>query len=180
MATLTCQAIGWSSYLTMVSFLIKSAQRKRCGPAKTSLFGKISQNFLGKMTTIIHSLWKMYAPSCKAVDYLPRYLTMLSVCLKSVCGESYGSTKTGVQAIFFTKMHSIPFHSLLPNGLLLAMGFTYPPLNWLSLHSYFLHIHTLFFFKFAALSFALVNTRIKMWDHGWIARSPKNIPMPLD
>ena len=25
--------------------------------------------------------------------------------------------------------NSIPFHSLLPNGLLLAMGFTYPPWN---------------------------------------------------
>ena len=31
----------------------------------------------------------------------------------------------------FSKMHNIPFHSLLPNGLLCAMGFTYPPWNWL-------------------------------------------------
>ena len=84
------------------------------------------------------------------------------------------------QTSVFSKMLSIPFHSLIPNGLLLAMGFTYPPWNWLSMQSYFLHSHTSFFFKFAALSFALVNTRIKMWDHGWISRSPKNIPIPFD
>ena len=59
-----------------------------------------------------------------------------------------------------SKMHSTPFHFLLPNDLFLSMGFTYPPWNWLFVESYFLHNHTLFFFKFAALSFALVNTRI--------------------
>ena len=30
------------------------------------------------------------------------------------------------QTSVFSKMHNIPFHSLPPNGLLLAMGFTYP------------------------------------------------------
>ena len=37
--------------------------------------------------------------------------------------DTISKDQTGV----FSKMHSIPFHSLLPNGLLLAMGFTYPP-----------------------------------------------------
>ena len=42
--------------------------------------------------------------------------------------DTISKDQTGV----FSKMHSIPFNSLLPNGLLLAMGFTYPPWNWLS------------------------------------------------
>ena len=42
--------------------------------------------------------------------------------------DTISKDQTGV----FNKMHSIPFHSLLPNGLLLAMGFTYPSWNWLS------------------------------------------------
>ena len=42
----------------------------------------------------------MHAPSGKAVAYLPGYLTIVSFFLKSVCGESYGSSKTGVQALF--------------------------------------------------------------------------------
>ena len=42
--------------------------------------------------------------------------------------DTISKDQTGV----FSKMHNIPFHSLLPNGLLLAMGFTYPPCNWLS------------------------------------------------
>ena len=37
--------------------------------------------------------------------------------------DTTSQDQTGV----FNKMHSIPFHSLLPNGLLLAMGFMYPP-----------------------------------------------------
>ena len=69
----------------------------------------MDQNCLGKMTTIIHRLRKMHAPSYKVVACLPKYLTMVLVCLKSVCGESYGSTKIGVHAVFFTefsKMHA--------------------------------------------------------------------------
>ena len=31
------------------------------------------------------------------------------------------------QTDVFSKMYSVPFHSLLPNGLLLEMEFTYPP-----------------------------------------------------
>ena len=42
----------------------------------------------------------MHAPSSKAVACLPGYLTILSFCLKSVCGESYGSPKNGFRQFF--------------------------------------------------------------------------------
>ena len=97
-------------YLSNHGFIShKKSLKKKIWAAKTSLFWNISQNCLGKMTTIIHSLIKMHTPSYNVVAYLPGYLTMVKFCLKSVCGESYGSAKIGAHAVFctkFTKLHA--------------------------------------------------------------------------
>ena len=73
---------------------------KRYGSSKTSLFGKISQNCLDKMTTIIHRLRKMHTPSYKAVSCLPRYLTMSHFFLRVFVEKVMDLPKQGFRQCF--------------------------------------------------------------------------------